>query len=345
MSAKKRKAVEGLASAIAEAQNELGDREQALEQREEALQKALEGVESEKRLMAGRKPSDVLVLNLGGTKLHVSRKTLCQYEPSLLAAHFSGRWDESVEKDADGAFFIDQPVELFLPLINFLRAKAIETPGSRVSIPSRDNGYLVSPASKEDFERVVDYFGMTPFVYQQEWSLHRGPKENMSSASGTEPSTSCATWSTFMLRPEPCHDRIIKSFTVVLDSVERPQIGWASMGSGCDFASSIDSQEHKGVGEEGSSIGLDGVRGGICHQGSVQQAVQVNLQAGSVVTCTREETTYKWLVNGEEVAAIDLKVFGTWNHQNNAYYLHLADGGPKPTVSGKGQWRITQYEY
>jgi hypothetical protein len=29
----------------------------------------------------------------------------------MLAAKFSGRWDDSLEKDADGNFFIDQPIE------------------------------------------------------------------------------------------------------------------------------------------------------------------------------------------------------------------------------------------
>ena len=46
---------------------------------------------------------------------------MCQFESSLLAAKFSGRWDANVEKDADGAFFIDQPIELMMPLINYLR--------------------------------------------------------------------------------------------------------------------------------------------------------------------------------------------------------------------------------
>jgi hypothetical protein len=36
-------------------------------------------------------------------------------EGSMLAAKFSGRWDDSLEKDAHGNFFIDEPVELFQP--------------------------------------------------------------------------------------------------------------------------------------------------------------------------------------------------------------------------------------
>ena len=64
------------------------------------------------------KPSDVLRLNVGGTCIDVLRRTLTSVEGSMLATRFSGRWDDSLEKDADGNFFIDQPIELFLPLVN-----------------------------------------------------------------------------------------------------------------------------------------------------------------------------------------------------------------------------------
>jgi len=112
---KKRKAGDAVLEALDMARTELEERESSLEQREEALRKAIEGVENEKWLMAGgRKPSDVLQINVRGTKLSVLRSTECQLESSLMAAKFSGRWDGSVEKDADGAFFIDHPIELNL---------------------------------------------------------------------------------------------------------------------------------------------------------------------------------------------------------------------------------------
>ena len=123
MSARKRKVGDAVVAALDTARAELEERENNLEQREEALRRAIEGAEHEKQLMAGLKPSDVLQISIGGTKLAVLRSTLCQYEPSLLAATFSGRWDDSVAKDADGAFFIDQPIELMMPLINYLRTR------------------------------------------------------------------------------------------------------------------------------------------------------------------------------------------------------------------------------
>mmetsp|Transcript_27375 Transcript_27375/g.49507 ORF Transcript_27375/g.49507 Transcript_27375/m.49507 type:complete len:85 (+) Transcript_27375:488-742(+) len=40
-----------------------------------------------------------------------------------------GRWDDSsLEKDADGHFFIDQPIELFQPMVEYLRAQACMMP-------------------------------------------------------------------------------------------------------------------------------------------------------------------------------------------------------------------------
>jgi hypothetical protein len=56
-------------------------------------------------------PGDVLRFNVGGARIDVLRRTLTSVEGSMLAAKFSGRWDDSLEKDADGNFFIDQPIE------------------------------------------------------------------------------------------------------------------------------------------------------------------------------------------------------------------------------------------
>ena len=102
-SSQKRRKVDAVIEVLDAAKTEFDEREQALEERERALQKALDGVSSEKQLMAGRKPSDVLPLNIGGVKTHASRRTLCLHEPSLLAAQFSGRWDDNIEKDADAS--------------------------------------------------------------------------------------------------------------------------------------------------------------------------------------------------------------------------------------------------
>ena len=223
-SAPKKRRIDALGEAIEQAKAELDEREASLERREEQLKKAIEGVDHEKKLMAGRAPSDVLQLNIGGSHCSVSRRTLCQYEPSLLAAKFSGRWDDNVEKDADGRFFIDQPSHLFMPLVDFryepydnpnpnlnpnpnpnphpnpdpdpnqvdfLRAKAIETPNAAPACPpaigedTTEEGKS-NHRAKSDFRRMLKFYGMTPFVYQLAVSLHRGQPGTASFVSGME---------------------------------------------------------------------------------------------------------------------------------------------------------------
>ena len=212
MSAKKRKVGDAVLEALDTARAELEERETTLEQREEALRKAIEGVEHEKKLMAGRRPSDVLTLNIGGTKLAVLRSTLCQFDSSLLAATFSGRWDDSVAKDADGAFFIDQPIELMAPLINYLRDMAITATNVAVDLPSSFNaaGETIDVHKSARFRRMVEYYGMTPFVYQQYFEIWRGDGAHSSFTHGPEPSVSCNVWGTYRLSPSR-HERLVLS--------------------------------------------------------------------------------------------------------------------------------------
>ena len=140
-----------------EARSALDNREARLEERELALQRAVEAFEVEKQLLAGKTPGDILELNVGGTKIMVKRSTLCQCEDSLLAAHFSGRWDDNVEKVGE-AFFIDQPPELFVGLVDFLRAKDIETPSWPARLP-------IALEQSFNFRGLLEYYGMMSFVF------------------------------------------------------------------------------------------------------------------------------------------------------------------------------------
>ena len=98
---------------------------------------------------------DIIYLNVGGTKMASRRSTLCQVEDSPLAALFSGRWeDNNVERDDDGHVFLDYSPKLFAIVLDFLRAKKIETPGKPASLP---------PVALEDavnFRSLVDYLGI-----------------------------------------------------------------------------------------------------------------------------------------------------------------------------------------
>ena len=332
---KKRKVGDAVLEALDAVRAELDQREQELERREEALQKAVDGVALEKQMMAGRTPGDVLALNCGGTKIQVLRKTLTQYDKSMLAARFSGRWDDSIEKDAEGAFFIDQPPELMIPLINFLRARAIETPGTIVPPPEAG-----APLDSERMIDMIEYFGMTPFVYQQRFQLHRGKPEMVRITNGVEPSAEFRAFSTLVLSSRDCqrrraHERTVRTFTVVLgDSIERPQIGWAAIDPS---GKSGPDPQAKGPGEEGDAFALDGFRGGVLNKGQLLHEVGgqgLVLKAGSVVLCERAESQagacFRWIVDGELVAEVaSPKTSYSWS----------------PVVAAKGQLRVSQFEY
>ena len=102
------------------------EREEMLEKREQELKRLQATLD--KDYPDRGKLEDILYLDIGGTPVNVLRRTLLQVEGSMLASKFSGRWDDNLEKTKDGRVFIDQPIELFLPLINYLRALATHHP-------------------------------------------------------------------------------------------------------------------------------------------------------------------------------------------------------------------------
>ena len=120
--------------------------------------------------------ADVLSLNIGGTKIDVSRATLTSI-PSLLASKFSGEWDSSLPKDAEGRFFIDEEPELFVALVNYLRDY------SRM-IPLENKDSVVAPkftdeAKQNRFYRMLDAYHLTDHFFpfelwkfdQENWGI------------------------------------------------------------------------------------------------------------------------------------------------------------------------------
>lgn len=126
----------------------------------------------------GRSMRDVLRLNVAGeAECAVLRSTLCIVEDSMLCSRFSGRWDDSLEKDDQGRFFIDFAANLFLPLLDFLRQKAIEDP-----YPSSWSGDPPLPKVPEDklqdFNRMAKYYGVDVLgVRPFSWLRMRGVQQ------------------------------------------------------------------------------------------------------------------------------------------------------------------------
>ena len=125
---------------------------------ERAKMKAeLDAYNAEKQRMKAVEVSDndIIELNVGGHKLTTKRSTLCQVEGSLLASMFSGRWEDSLERDKDGAIFFDFNPQYFLAILDYLRAKKIATPENPAPLPK------VAEEQAKSFNNLLGYLGLS----------------------------------------------------------------------------------------------------------------------------------------------------------------------------------------
>ena len=99
--------------------------------------------------------NDIIHLNVGGQKLTTKRSTLCQVKNSLLATMFSGRWEESLERDQDGAVFLDFNPQYFVLILDYLREKRIAQPGKPIPLPK------VANDQSERFNNLLQYLGLS----------------------------------------------------------------------------------------------------------------------------------------------------------------------------------------
>lgn len=155
----------------------LKKRERELDKRELELKKMKTMLEQKHPRLGD--PGDVLSLNVGGTKVQVLRRTLTAIEDSMLASQFSGRWDEGLAKDQEGSFFIDLPPTLFLSLIDYMSALAIETPRLPRAMPPS----FAIRSSSVDFYRIIEYYGLIKALFPV--GIHKcGQSENLVPVAG-----------------------------------------------------------------------------------------------------------------------------------------------------------------
>ena len=119
----------------------------------------------------------IIYLNVGGQKFTTKRSTLCQIKGSLFATMFSGRWEDSVERDEDGAVFFDFNPKYFVCILDYLRAKKIENPANSPPLPK------VPEDHAENFRGFVDYLGLSDEIVPSE--IVPGEKFNLHSAGVT----------------------------------------------------------------------------------------------------------------------------------------------------------------
>ena len=97
---------------------------------------------------------DIIDLNVGGQRLSTARSTLCQVEGSFLASMFSGRWEDGLKRDKDGAVFLDFNTQHFVLILDYLRQKKIASPENPAPSPK------VSEDQLQSFTKLVEYLGL-----------------------------------------------------------------------------------------------------------------------------------------------------------------------------------------
>ena len=126
---------------------------EAKRQEVESQEKAL-NEERQRMMQILVKDDDVISLNIGGKNMAASRSTLCQVEGSLIASMFSGRWEDRLKKDKQGNVFLDFNPDCFKLILNYLRAKKIETPRSQAKKPKPPE------EERSNYWNLVEYLGL-----------------------------------------------------------------------------------------------------------------------------------------------------------------------------------------
>jgi len=128
-----------------------------LEYDRQQVEKHRENLEVEKASMMknGVGPNNLVGLNFRGELTVVmKRSTLCQVEGSMLAAMFSGRYENNLDHDRDGNVYVGYPPTVMVPLMDWLTAcqdMPLETKFPAIEIP---NGLEII------WDGVVKFFGL-----------------------------------------------------------------------------------------------------------------------------------------------------------------------------------------
>ena len=307
----------------------LKKRELELDEREAELNEKMERVDIDiSKAYGDTSPSDVIHLNIGGKRLDVLRRTLCSVEGSMLASKFSGRWDDSLEKDENGHFFLDHDFDDFKMMIDFLRDKSIESPKFPV----------FSPQGNGKFYRLLEYYGMTDGIYPTWFVPCYVPddkEDTFELTKGGHTRISCKEWCTFELTQQG-HDRRINCFEIKLGEVERFQIGYqysTSDWSACKF----DYSQSTGVGDIANTCAIDTVRSCALNAGTKTDISDMEVKVGSIIKV--EEGN--WYVDGKLVASTKEEEGIAKMDISTAKY----DYGSRLTISIKGEAQLISIDY
>lgn len=289
------------------------------------IESAIEGLQIKSNGEGDSIQSDVLSINVGGTLVSVLRKTITAVPGSMLATQFSGRWDDNIVKDGNGNFFIDQPFELFGPIIDHLRKKRCHT-AFAPPLKSPEVKHFGGDIDKYlDFLRVVEYYGMAHAIFpirvealfDYEWSQSK-PDDSAGISISTE-------WNIFKLVIDG-HLRKIRSFEITLGKVNNMQIGWITP----QVWNSLN-----GVGETAQTIGIDCNKKGLVQAGHftpIAETFTMKLPVGTVVRC--ENRGSQWYMDGQLIFSAD-----DFPVESELDKRIVRDG--IPAFCGSGDWRVS----
>jgi len=140
------------------------EEQQNLQQQEEDLTRRRTELDNEIQAMSAFSNAvdannEIVSLNIGGEVMATKRSTLRLAEGSLLEAMFSGRWEQSLDRDSDGRFFLDISPAVFRVLLSFLRVARDAPPGKRPRPP------IVPTELAQEFNSMIDYLQLRKFIY------------------------------------------------------------------------------------------------------------------------------------------------------------------------------------
>lgn len=316
---------ESITDAVTHLHNLLQTKEKELKEREADFARRVKIFESTNPSMGS--DNDVIQLNVGGrTHIAVLRSLLTQFEGSMLAAKFSGRWDDSMEKDRDGNIFLDQDPDNFMILIDYLRMR----------MNNQLKQVLVKHRPKPTYKlcAMLEYYNLMPGVYSQTWvggeqfdceeigygivtlSSKEGEKATVLHPAGTH---RC------LMSPE------VLEFTVEFDKGTSGAVGWIpciDRGKDTESNCSFDAVE-------GNSLFLNIEARTIFGPAKVlEQNMRINhTDSSTKVICQRSTMNNKQMESSIEVGD-NAKVTANIPYYDNYSFLPVIQFTGKVTVSG-----------
>jgi hypothetical protein len=247
----------------------------------------------------------------------------------MLASRFSGRWDEGLEKDPEGRFFIDQPFSLFSPFLTYLRSMSNEHPLGPKLLPPRFDIRV----DRHDFMRMVEYYGCTRAVYRTEIVILCGEETEIQISPFPEATAKAEIWSTFWLILAEGHERKIVAFEIQVEKIDHFVVGWSRWVTNTQYERDAWTK----AGRDGYHIDLDCSANKIYGQGqSISLKAPIEVRHGSVIRC--EAVGPKWFVDGVEIEPL------INSEASSMPTVNLSQPGVCPAFAGKGGMRVVNVE-